>query len=55
MGAATARQVDQALHQVMGAFGPLMFDHRFQCIEPFLGLDRVRIIGGLRGQLVELS
>jgi len=55
MGTATARQVDQALQQVMRAIGAFEFDHRFERVEPFLGLERIRVIGGLGRQLVELS
>jgi hypothetical protein len=46
VGAAAARQVDQALHQVMGAFRTLVFDDGFECFKPFLGFEGVRIVGG---------
>ena len=55
VGAAAARQVHQALHQVVGAFGTFVFDNRLKRLEPFLGLEGVRVIGGLGRQLVELS
>ena len=55
LGAAAARQVDQALQQVVGAIGAFEFDHGFERVEPFLGLERIRVVGGLGRQLVELS
>ena len=30
-------------------------DDRFKRVEPFLGLERIRVVGGLCRQLVELS
>jgi hypothetical protein len=55
VGAAAARQVDQALQQVVRAIGTFEFDDRFERVEPFLGLERIRVVGGLGRQLVELS
>jgi hypothetical protein len=55
VGAAAARQIDQSLHQVMGAFRALVFNDGLERFEPFLGFERVGIIGGLGRQLVELS
>jgi hypothetical protein len=55
MGATTARQVDHAFHQVMGALRPFVFNYGFERIEPFLGFHYIGIVGGLRQDLVELG
>jgi hypothetical protein len=55
MGATAARQVHQALQQVVCAIGAFEFDDGFERVEPFLGFERIRVIGGLGRQLVELS
>ena len=55
VGAAAARQIDQALQQVVRTIGTFEFDDRFKRVEPFLGLERIRVVGGLGRQLVELS
>ncbi len=55
MGAAAARQVDQALHQVVRAVGTFVFDDRFERVEPFLGFERIGVVSGLGRQLIELS
>src|SRR5450830_1564124 len=55
LGAAAAGQVDQALHQVVGAFGAFVFKDGFQRLQPFLGFQCVRIVGGLGRDLVKLS
>jgi hypothetical protein len=51
LGAAAARQVDQALQQVMGAIGAFEFDDCFERVEPLLRFNHIGIVGGLRQEL----
>ncbi|MNN80854.1 hypothetical protein D3C81_1976180 [compost metagenome] len=55
MRATTTGQINQALHQVVGAVRALVFDNRFEGVEPLLRFHYIGIVGGLRQYLVELG
>ena len=46
VGAGAASLVDQALEQVVRALGSFALQHRFERIEPFLGLEGVGVVRG---------
>src|SRR5687768_3309791 len=42
-----ARFIDQRFEQKVSALRAFTFDHRFECVEPLGGLERVGVVGRL--------